>query len=794
MTLELGSPVDLLGGLRPAFGTAPPPWCVPPERPLRTEAVPAPGGPVHWQAPELSLHDDAADLLGRLFDLQAVPMPGLDGPLALDPGILMTGDGVDPETAASALGLPLEAGQLYLLVRLRGLRDPVYYTPEWQGLNRMKKLHDWLSPEGRHAMARLRLAAMRRDRHLLLGDVTARQASRYLEYFHRFGTHILRSLQHGDILFQVFRVAPGMRDALRIALAPELVNGAVTGPAVHGLAPFTRAPWTDRAGPIRAASGAAAAVRDDPIWQDESEAPSLLSTAAIDAARRAQVLDRLPACTPLAASFACQALYLEDHRAEAWTRLLRGALVQRFPELRDTGWPAPDRMRPVPLLAEAGLTHTSTADPPEIALAWDAAPVPAATAGARPPRLALFTDARDAPGGVARLAVGCGSADRPPCLPFCDGAVQIADGGDRLTLVEGAWLGRAIPQVAADPAMADPALLLRHASQLAGWLRLLDLLQGPALPDGVGPHMRRAAAWLAGAARGQTGLEMLQGQAALVAGGAGWASTLAGQGLAQPAATCASLAREVLALLALPLDHAAQHEAAARLATRLAACHAPGAVPPDPEGSAQALAQRFAGLKTAHPWPETEQALLRAAAILHLPPDPKGLPHRALPGDGRVEQMWNALLGLRARLAELRATQALAAGQGARAAHLLEVEALAPHEVQPDPATVLAQALRQAADDAALPELDALQQDMTAMTDMAAAAWRWRRMTAMAATPGTAPALLRLTLVLEVLALCRLSGSSKISVQGLSPRALAAALEAALDGFSSTEPRAGTRG
>lgn len=64
----------------------------------------------------------------------------------------------------------------------------------------------------------------------------------------------------------------------------------------------------------------------------------------------------------------------------------------------------------------------------------------------------------------------------------------------------------------------------------------------------------------------------------------------------------------------------------------------------------------------------------------------------------------------------------------------------------------------------------------------------------MANAPDAPPALLRLTLVLEVLALCRLSGPATVSVQALSPRDLAAALEAALDGFGFTQQRAGTRG
>ena len=145
---------------------------------------------------------------------------------------------------------------------------------------------------------------------------------------------------------------------------------------------------------------------------------------------------------------------------------------------------------------------------------------------------------------------------------------------------------------------------------------------------------------------------------------------------------------------------------------------------------------------------------------------------------------------MRTRLAELRATRALAADEGASAAHLLQAEALAPHEVPPDPAALLAQALRQVADGAALAELDALQQEMAAIIAMAEAAWRWRRRVAMANAPDAAPALLRLTLVLEVLAFCRLSGPSPVSIRGLSPRDLAAAL----DGCSFTEQRAGTRG
>src|SRR6185503_16240450 len=113
------------------------------------------------------------------------------------------------------MDLTIRPAPAFLLVRLNGDRGTSYYTPEWQGLNRKARIVEWLTPEGRAAMARLRLRRTRHEGHEFHGDITARQARRYLAYFHDMGTHVVRSIRHGECLFQVFEangdLLPGLK-------------------------------------------------------------------------------------------------------------------------------------------------------------------------------------------------------------------------------------------------------------------------------------------------------------------------------------------------------------------------------------------------------------------------------------------------------------------------------------------------------------------------------------------------------------------------------------------------------
>jgi hypothetical protein len=792
----LGSPLNLLAGLRPCFTPAQVPWHAPAGLPIKTEIVLAPSDPVVWDDPVLSLHQGVADLLSGIFEYAISPMVALDGPMTVGAGPLMTGPGADLGPFAHDLGIALKA-QSYLLVRIKGHRGTRYFQPELIGLNRKQRITEWLTPRGRKAMARLRLHDTWSEGPVVRGDITARQALRYLGYFEQLGTHILGSLGFGDLLYQVFEVADDQADALRRIFDQEAGGGPMSGGAAFGLTPFTQPPWVTQASAIMSASSAhvARAVCADPIWHaGGGAAPSLLNGAARDALSRGAVLDRLPAQTVIAASFANQALYMEDFRADAWARMLRGALSHRFAGLTHTGWQSRGAFAPVRFLQSvefsdaASLGSSPNAAVRGIGFALD-------LGADLPPRdaqgdyLALCASADPAGGGTLRRRPGWPDFDpRRFKVPFVDGAFEIwAEDGSRATLIEGLWLGGADAgdlHVAADPADVPHAQLLRHKEALADYVRLLHQLCGPVFAPEVHTFAIRCAMWLAQSAQGDAALDQLGWDATWVARGDPWVLDDPGP----ESDTLSTTVRNAVSLMALAPDMDALEPGAKALAEEVAAIYraAAGSSRDALAGacaqSAKAVADGCAVCAAVTGLSDVTRAAFTAGAGLLAPPDHRVLPHAPLTGAHPVPRLWNGVMTLRTHVAKIQAILAACAGDPAAAVAALRREPMSPRLATRDPGADILEAVTQLEGDGG-DGADALRSHSAELGNLA------RRATLIHRTDLTDPALvqakgepqvLRLIAVLDLLNLCRLSGLPVAPLPDLAPSTIVARLEGLL--------------
>jgi hypothetical protein len=811
--VNLGDPVDLWAGLRPRFLSDGLPWRLPPGRPVRTELPGLPSNPVEWGPPCLSLHESVADLLSHIFDYSASPMVGLDGPHSVTAGALMAGTSLAELETRLKMDLTVRPASAYLLVRLTGSRGTVYYPPEWQGLNRKARIVEWLTPEGRNAMARLRLSEMRHEGAEIHGDITARQARRFLGYFDEMGTHLVRSLSYGERLFQVFEANEERLPGLKDGFAREAGQDQLCGPLAFAMAHFTRRPWATGASPILTASECAGARRaaDHEIWTGggPDEPRSLLAPGALPAWKRTAVLDKLPARSIVGVGFASQALYLEDHRADAWTRLMRAGLSQRFPAVRLSGWRERGQFPLAGFLASAALAGEEALCKPaapalrDLAFALDMT-APGRILDAPSDCLALFAATDPGSGRAAEFEID-GPAFDPAGLkiPFLDGAACFTDRqGERSCLVEAVWLGPTDdgrPGIRGAPAEPDAAALTRHAPRLAAYARLMGLIQGPGFPPGAGAAMRRIAAWLAEAASHQPGLVQLRWQALQVAQGADRTEP----GILVLDRTLKSdlsrLLESCMDLIALPWDSSELGAAARHVDGRLRAFHTrlPGnlaAAELDRSSLAagEALQRRFARFGSAPDLPERAVPLFAAGASLCLPPDPRRMPHGLVPGDDPYSTFWNALLGLRTRYAECRAILLDLQGRTAEAAALLELEIIGCGDGPSNPARDVLTSLD--ALSGALPHIEPTDRELLS-TEMAELLELGRSAHLLQLARGddaeggseTGPQLHRLLVVLEILQLCRAAGIPLAALDSLSPSAFAARIDQAL--MATAEPR-----
>jgi ElaB/YqjD/DUF883 family membrane-anchored ribosome-binding protein len=347
--LQLGAAADLLRGLRPTWADPTRdlgPFFAPLAQPFRTfdlASAPAivPSSGIAWSGPVLSVHPDTGSLLDAIFAYRVLPFarpsPGFDIP-ARTLLLPSEGRGAALATLGAFLGLDLAAhaaaGAGFVLLKMRRVVAEHVHEAMAAGTGRRISIDDYWTAEARNAMRRLRVT-----RRIINGPdrqavVSESQVGRYLDYFHRFGTHFVTRIEMGDLLLQVLALHPARSQAFTDFWQREAGGACITG--VQALA------FRAHLGPRWVASrGRIVSVGDNPAltaslragdWHDGEFAHS---DSLLEALTRGPAFTRALAVGSgapgaIAIDFAPQSSFMEVFRADAWKRLLKGAMLQRF--------------------------------------------------------------------------------------------------------------------------------------------------------------------------------------------------------------------------------------------------------------------------------------------------------------------------------------------------------------------------------------------------------------------------------------------------------------------------------
>ncbi|GGA41159.1 hypothetical protein [Dyella nitratireducens] len=339
-TVQLGNSVNVLHGLRPAWfgasGTVVP-FDLPPCAAWAGFPVSEPSGRGSWGSPEVGLHDTIESLVDALFAYRVRPILADAGRFALPPSALMLGGGRRAAALASLsalLHLPVEQldGGGLVLLQLRREDADHRHEAEEGGVGRRIHIDNYWTREGLHAMGRLRVAGHVR-RH---GDVDVivhkQQADRYLDYFDTCGTHFVTRIGMGNRLFQVMVCHPQRYRLLRTLWSQSACDAS--GPLAKAFFAYTGDEWIASRGWIVSAA-------DDPLlehsvatgaWRGHhsAAADNLLAPFVRPGENIAALLDGLQRSVPIDIEFTAHSPYMENYRAIAWQRVLKGALLQRF--------------------------------------------------------------------------------------------------------------------------------------------------------------------------------------------------------------------------------------------------------------------------------------------------------------------------------------------------------------------------------------------------------------------------------------------------------------------------------
>ncbi|GLQ51900.1 hypothetical protein ACFFJT_18335 [Dyella flava] len=338
--VQLGNSVNVLHGLRPAWfgssGTAAP-FDLPPCAAWVGVPVPEPAGRGSWGSPEVGLHDTLESLVDALFAYRVRPILADAGRFALPPSALMLGGGRRAAVLASLSALlhlsveQLEGGGLVLLQLRREDADHRHEAEEG-GVGRRIHIDNYWTREGRHAMGRLRVAGRACGHGGADAIVHKQQADRYLDYFDTCGTHFVTRIGMGDRLFQVMVCHPQRYRLLRTLWSQSACDA--DGPLAKAFFAYTGDEWIAARGWIVSAAG-------DPLlersvaagaWRGHrsAAADNLLTPFVRPGENIAALLDGLQRSVPIGIEFTAHSPYMENYRAIAWQRVLKGALLQRF--------------------------------------------------------------------------------------------------------------------------------------------------------------------------------------------------------------------------------------------------------------------------------------------------------------------------------------------------------------------------------------------------------------------------------------------------------------------------------
>lgn len=337
--VQLGNSANLLLGLRPGWfgGAGDIPFDPTPRAALIGFATPEPSQPGSWSEPEISFHDTVESLVDALFIHRVRPVLADVGRFTLPVSTLMLGAGRREAALASLcamLGVPADRLAEGSLVLLRLRREDADYRHEAEegGVGRRIHIDSYWTREGRHAVGRLRVAE-RGCRHA--GQDTLihrRQADRYLGYLYDYGTHFVSRVGVGEELFQVLVCDRQRYGPLRILWSQAAPGGTIT--SAKAFATHMGREW------IALRSHICSAARDPEIersvaegaWGDPRDASlnSLLAPFGRLGNEVPKLLANGRRSVPIRIEWTSHSPYMENHRAIAWQRILKGALLQRF--------------------------------------------------------------------------------------------------------------------------------------------------------------------------------------------------------------------------------------------------------------------------------------------------------------------------------------------------------------------------------------------------------------------------------------------------------------------------------
>ncbi len=304
--MQLGAAANLLLGLRPEWTSASGgPWFAAPRRPFVLYDVEV-AARAAWQQPALSLHDDVDDLLDAIFDFRVLPFQAHRTPFRIPASALLRRD-----SSSERFGIELSPDTGYLLVKMRREDADFMHEGASGGIGRPIQIKTYWTAEGRHAMGRLRTGERIFRGAAREAVVTVRQAQRYLDYCHDFGTHFVSRIVAGDVIVQVFACEPSRYRQMKKTLVREAGATSVSGSFARSFDVFTRPEWIAARGRIFSASGDV----------ELADADSIL---AIDPAS-------LPVrhAAPVTIGLTPQSAFMEVFRSGVFRRLVGGALLQK---------------------------------------------------------------------------------------------------------------------------------------------------------------------------------------------------------------------------------------------------------------------------------------------------------------------------------------------------------------------------------------------------------------------------------------------------------------------------------
>lgn len=338
--VRLGDSANLLLGLKPTwFGVAGvSPFDPPEQTALRDFVLPEPESRGTWGEPEVSLHDDVESLVDALFAYPVRAILSDRGRSALPVHALMLGGGRRAAGLAMLEGLlgissdQLECGGLVLL-RVRRQDAEHRHEAEQGGIGRRLRIANYWTREGLHSIARLQFTR-RIHGHRLSAGIDRHQAGRYLDFMYDYGTHFVSRVVLGDQLFQVLACRQDRYSLLQALWRQGSGSGKCMAVA---FADYTGSTWIENHGQVCSAA-------QDPeltrllaagVWRDAERegANSLLVPFARQRAKITALLEGMRRSIPFLVEFSAHSPYMGDYRANAWQRVLKGALLQRYGDL-----------------------------------------------------------------------------------------------------------------------------------------------------------------------------------------------------------------------------------------------------------------------------------------------------------------------------------------------------------------------------------------------------------------------------------------------------------------------------